>query len=183
MSLVNVTASGNSLLKTGGCDGCSDASAVSEQQLSGTGLIEFTAPESGSLRFVGLAPGGAGTAAGDISFALRLQSGVVEVRESGAYRTETGFGAGDTFQITVEGGVVRYWKNGAVFHTSASQAASALRLHAVLFTAGAAIDRVVFVNGVSGSASAPPSAPAPSETTSPVRRAVPRPPGELPKRR
>jgi hypothetical protein len=139
MSLINVTVSGTTLMKTGGCDGCADASAVSEQQVTGHGIIEFTASEAGSLRFVGFGSGGVGTAAGDINFALRLQSGVVEVRETGAYRTEIGFAPGDAFRITIEGGVVRYWKNGAVFYTSGSQAASPQRLHVVMFNAGAAV--------------------------------------------
>ncbi len=147
MSLVNVTASGNNLLKTGGCDGCSDASAVSEQLLTGPALVAFTAPESGTLRFVGLGSGGVGTAAGDLNYALRLQGGVVEVRESGAYRAETGFAAGDQFEITAEGGVIRYWKNGGLFHSSASQAPSALRVHVAMFNAGAAIANVTVMTG------------------------------------
>ena len=147
MSLVNVTASGNNLLKTGGCDGCSDASAVSEQLLTGPALVAFTAPEAGTLRFVGLGAGGVGTAAGDINYALRLQGGVVEVRESGAYRAETGFAAGDQFEITAEGGVIRYWKNGGLFYTSGSQAPSALRVHVAMFNAGAAIANVTVIIG------------------------------------
>ena len=147
MSLVNVTASGNNLLKTGGCDGCSDASAVSEQLLTGPALVAFTAPESGTLRFVGLGSGGVGTSAGDINFALRLQGGVVEVRESGAYQTETGFSAGDQFEITSEGGVVRYWKNGGLFYTSVSHVPSALRVHVAMFNASAAIANVTLMTG------------------------------------
>src|SRR5688572_13022056 len=147
MSLVNVTASGNNLLKTGGCDGCSDASAVSEQLLTGPALVAFTAPEAGTLRFVGLGSGGVGTAAGDINFALRLQGGVVEVRESGAYQTETGFTAGDKFEITSEGGVVRYWKNGGLFYTSGSHVPSALRVHVAMFNASAEIANVTLMTG------------------------------------
>ena len=130
-----------------GCDGCSDASAVSEQLLTGPALVAFTAPESGTLRFVGLGSGGVGTSAGDINFALRLQGGVVEVRESGAYQTETGFSAGDQFEITSEGGVVRYWKNGGLFYTSASHVPPALRVHVAMFNASAAIANVTLMTG------------------------------------
>src|SRR5687767_3260902 len=35
MSLINASANGEGLIKTAGCDGCPDASAVSEQQISG----------------------------------------------------------------------------------------------------------------------------------------------------
>jgi hypothetical protein len=147
MSLVNVTASGNNLLKTGGCDGCSDASAVSEQLLTGPAMVAFTAPESGTLRFVGLAAGSVETTAGDINFALRLQGGVVEVRELGAYRAETGFSAGDRFEITAEGGVVRYWRNGGLFHTSVSPVPAALRVHVAMFNASAEIANVTLMTG------------------------------------
>src|SRR5207249_11866754 len=41
---VNVTAAGNSLTKTAGCDGCNDAGAASQQQISGAnGYAQFTA--------------------------------------------------------------------------------------------------------------------------------------------
>jgi hypothetical protein len=139
MSLINVTATGNTLHKTGGCSGCPDASAVSESQINDSGSLEFVVSDLGSLRFVGLGSGGIGTGAADINFAIRLQSGVAEVRESGAYKTEIAFGAGDRFRIAVEGGVVRYSKNGTVFHTSSSQAGYAVRAHAVLFDMDAAI--------------------------------------------
>ena len=148
MSLQNVTASGNNLVKTGGaCDGCPDGNAVSESQISGNGVVDFVAPENGTLRYVGLGSGGPGTAAGDLHFALRLQNGVVEVRESGAYKTEVGFAAGDVFQITMEIGVVRYWKNGSLFYTSTSTAPSAMRVHVAMFNAGAALANVTVMTG------------------------------------
>jgi hypothetical protein len=65
------------------------------------------------------------------------------VRESGAYKTEIAFRAGDRLQVTVEGGVVGYSKNGSVFYTSTSHAGDALRAHAVLFDAAATLDNVV----------------------------------------
>jgi len=142
MSLINVTATGTTLRKTGGCSGCPDASAVSEGQISGNGSLAFVASDSGSLRFVGLGAGGIGTGSADINFAIRLQTGVAEVRESGAYKTEIAFSAGDRFQIAVEGGAVGYSKNGTVFHTSASLARYALRAHVVLFDMDAAIGSV-----------------------------------------
>jgi hypothetical protein len=149
MSLVNMTASGSSLQKTGGCSGCPDASAVSSQQVTGNGNISFNASETGSLRFVGLGSGGVGTGPADINFAIRLQGGTAEVRENGAYRTEVSFGAGDTFRIAVEGGTVRYSKNGSVFYTSGSQAGYSLRAHAVFFDANASV-RDVSISGSGG---------------------------------
>jgi len=153
MSLVNMSASGNDVKKTGGCDGCADASAVSSQQVtSGNGSLSFNAAETGTLRFIGLGSGNVGAGAGDIGFAVRLQNGTAEVRENGTYRTEVSFGAGDTFRIAVEGGAVKYSKNGSVFYTSSSQATYALRAQAVFFGANATI-RDVSIGGGSGNAS------------------------------
>jgi hypothetical protein len=166
MSLINVAPQGAGLVKTGGCDGCPDGSAVSEQQISGTGTLAFAAAESGSLRFVGLGAGGIGAGPGDIQFAVRLQRGVAEIRESGSYRNEIGFGADDRFSIAVEGGVVRYAKNGAVFYTSGSQAGYPLRVHVVMFDANASVADVA-LGGGTGSSDAPAPAPDPAPSPAP----------------
>ena len=168
MSLINVTAAGNRLQKTGGCDGCPDGSAVSEQQVSGNGALQFSATETGTLRFAGLSSGGIGTQPGDLSFALRLQGGTVEVRESGAYRSETSFQAGDTLRVAVENGAVRYLKNGAVFYTSASRAGQGLRAHAIFFNANGTIGDVTIGAGSSASVSSAPSS-SPSNERAQVR--------------
>ena len=184
LSLINVSASGGGLLKTSGCDGCPDASAVSEQQVGGSGTLNFVASESSSLRLVGLGAGGIGTAASDINFAVRLQGGIAEVRESGAYKTEVRFGAGDTFAISIDAGVVRYSRNGTVFYTSGVRADFAMRVHVVLFSANAAVGGV----GVSGSTTGAASptqvqAAMTAEDTSGVRYAIRRPEGSVPHRR
>lgn len=161
MSLINVSARGAGLIKTAGCDGCPDASAVSAEQIAGSGVLEFAAPEAGTLRFVGLGGGSIGAGPGDIQFAIRLQRGTAEVRESGSYRTETSFGAGDRFGISVEDGVVRYLKNGAAFYTSGERASFALRMHVVLFDANAAVDSVALTSGHASAVAPPEPSPAP----------------------
>ena len=177
-SLVNVSASGDRLVKTRGCDGCPDASAVSEQQVSGNGTFGFVASESSTLRFVGLGSGGIGTGPGDINFALRLQSGVAEVRESGAYRSEVRFASGDRFAISVAGGVVKYSKNGTVFYTSGARAGFAMRAHVVLFGLNGAVGSL----SLGGSATTSVVAPNTGSVVG-TRYAVPRPPGSAPGRR
>ena len=187
MSLVNVSDSGDTLTKVGGCGGCADATAISNQQISGTGAVQFATDDRASLRFVGLAASGIGTTPGDISFAIRLQSGVAEVRESGTYKTEIGFGAGDTFTIAVRNGSVTYAKNGSVFYTSGTAAPSALRAHAIFFDSNASIRSVAFNGGgaaTSGDTPAATTAPAASASPSTgTQYAVPRPAGSTPVRR
>ncbi len=151
MSLINMTASGNGLQKTGGCHGCPDASAVSQQQIGAAGgSVQFTSADAGSLRIVGLSLGSIGTQPGDLIFALRLQAGAVEVRESGAYKAETSVQNGDTLRIVVENGTVTYVKNGAVFYTSASRASDGMRVHAIFFDVNAAIGGVAIGTASSG---------------------------------
>ena len=188
MSLVNVTASGATLTKSGGCSGCPDASAVSQQQISGSGTLQFSTDETSSLRFVGLGSGGIGSAPGDIDFAIRLQGGVAEVRESGAYKTEIGFGAGDTFSVIVSNGAVTYAKNGGVFYTSTGST-SAVRAVAVFFDPSGSIRSVTIGSGGASAAGEVPAAPAaePSAAATPpptaTRHAVPRPAGSKPVRK
>jgi hypothetical protein len=121
-SLVNLTASGGSLQKTGGCDGCEDATALSQQQLASgaSGYLEFTASETNTLRAAGLVPAGTATGYANMSFAIRPQSGSAEVREKGVYKADTSFVSGDVFRIAVGAGVVNYYKNGTLFYTSST---------------------------------------------------------------
>jgi hypothetical protein len=183
---VNVAATGTSLTKTAGCDGCPDASGVSSGQVTGSGIAQFVATETSTLRYVGLAYGGAGTAPGDINYAIRLQNGVAEVRENNTYRAEVGFAAGDTFAVVLENNVVRYTKNGGVFYTSATPATSALRFHAVLFNLNGALTGI----GLGGTTTTTSTTTTPTDTTTTTtttttkpRWAKPRPAGSTPARR
>ncbi len=144
INLVNATASGNSLLKTSGCDGCQDAGAASQQQIpSGDGYFEFTAPETTTLRFAGLSHGNIGTTAAEILFAIRLQTGYVDVRESGVYRASSTFVAGDVFRVAVESGVVKYYQNGKLLYTSAAAPVYPLLVDTSLFNLGATVSNAV----------------------------------------
>jgi hypothetical protein len=139
-SLVNATASGGSLQKTSGCDGCDDAGAISQQQIaSGDGAVSFTATETSTIRYVGLSHGNTDTTLGDIDFAIRLGSGYAEVRENNVYRADTPIAAGDRFKVAVEGGVVKYYKNGTLFYTSSVAPTYPLLVDASLLSAGATV--------------------------------------------
>ena len=119
-TLVNVTASGNSLTKTSRCGGCGDAGAVSAQSISsGDGYLEFTIGELASERAVGLSHGNPGTTVDEIAFGLLVwPGGGVNVREGGLYRTGLSVQTGDRLRVSVTRGVVTYARNGSVFYTS-----------------------------------------------------------------
>ena len=143
-SLVNASASSNSLRKTGGCAGCSDAGALSSQRISsGDGFMSFQTSDTRTLRFIGLSSGNPGTDPREIAFGLRLQGGTAEVREAGLYKAEVPFGAGDTLKVSVQGGVVSYSKNGTVFYTSAARPTYPLLVDASLLDLDASLSAVM----------------------------------------
>ena len=78
-----------------------------------------------------------------IKFAIRMQSGTVEVRESGVYRTDTIFAAGDVFRIAVQAGTVCYLKNGKVFYTSAAAPVYPLLIDTSLLNLNATVSNAV----------------------------------------
>jgi hypothetical protein len=114
-SVVNASGPENSLVKTAGCDGCDDAGAVSQQSIaSGDGYVEFTAGGTNTTRAAGLGNGNTNTSLADIKFAIVLWlNASAAVYENGSYVVDIGsYNATDVFRVAVEGGVVKYYKNG-----------------------------------------------------------------------
>jgi hypothetical protein len=173
---VNVAVSGSSLQKTGGCGGCADAGASSEQRLSsGDGGVQITATDANALRMFGLTDQPTHQPS-SIKFALRLQAGVAEVRESGAYRTDVRFGAGDVLGVWVVGGAVQYSKNGTVFYTSPTAAQYPLAIDVALLDVGATINDAMIVKAVGAASATASSATTPRSTSTPAtpkRRRIP----------
>jgi hypothetical protein len=141
---VNVSASNDTLQKTGGCDGCQDAGAVSEQQIAaGNGYLEFTVMNRNLVRYVGLNDNSTGTGSAEIPFAFKLTGSYAEVREYGRYRWDIAVIDGDVLRIAVEAGMVRYLKNGTVFYTSDNAARYPLRADTALSSAGASVNKAM----------------------------------------
>jgi hypothetical protein len=157
-SLVNVTASGNSLTKSSGCDGCADAGALSRQQIaSGDGYLEFTASETDSLRTIGFKSGSPDADTSEIPHAIRLKSDrVAEVRERGMIRTVTTYVRGDVFRIAIVAGGIRYYKNGRLLYISGLTPAFPLLVSASLQERGATVTNAI-IAGKFIPASAPPA--------------------------
>ena len=144
-NLVNLTANGGSLQKTGGCDGCEDATANSQQQIAAgaSGYLEFTASETNTLRYAGLTNVNAGIGSLNLNYAIRLQSGDAAAYEDGAYKADVSFTSGDVFRVAVSAGVVSYYKNGTVFYTSAIAPTYPLQGSAVICNLNGTISNTV----------------------------------------
>jgi hypothetical protein len=148
-NIVNATASGNSLQKTTGCDGCQDAGGVSQQTIaSGTGEAQFS-PGSGQELYVGLTHATATPlVATELDYAFVIYPGdVCEIRESGAWKADCAFVVGDVLKVAIEPGpIVRYYRNGAAIYASSVVPADyPYVLGADLFNIGATVGDAQFV--------------------------------------
>jgi hypothetical protein len=140
--LVNAEIRGNSVEKTRGCDGCSDAGATSTQVIeSDGGYVEFRVPEDWTYLIAGLANRTRGTRFDDIEFGIRLNgNGWADIVESGRYiGGDTAYQAGDTFRIEVGNGRVRYLRNGDLMATSRSRPTFPLAFDVGLGSVGASV--------------------------------------------
>src|SRR5690606_29692553 len=135
-----------SLAKTGGCNGCDDAGAQSSQQLdAGNVYMEFTVPDVSQALVAGLGNEGEGTSVAEIDFGIRIQNGVAEAIESGFPRMSTQAANGDVYRISVENGVVSYFRNNTAFYTSDQQPQYPLRADITLLGLNARVDSVMAV--------------------------------------
>jgi hypothetical protein len=148
-NIVNATASGNTLQKTSGCDGCQDSGGVSQQTIvSGTGEVQVS-PGSGKELYVGLSHATATPLlATQIDYAFAVYpNNVCEIRELGTWKADCTFVAGDVLKVAIEPGpVVRYYRNGvAIYASSAVPADYPYVLGADLFNLGATVAHAQFV--------------------------------------
>jgi hypothetical protein len=148
-SPVNVAVTGNTITKNGGCNGCWDAGAISQQSIAsgaGTSSAQFTM-SSGGVGTVGLSIANTTVNANDITFGLRFSATYVEVRETGAWMNSWNVAAGDVHKVAVESGVVKYYQNGALKHTSTVAPTFPLFVDATLDTVGSAVQNAVLSGG------------------------------------
>jgi hypothetical protein len=153
---VNSTVTGNDLQKTSGLTRGLDAGAVSQQVIGDGGYMQFTVTELTKWRVIGLSHSSAGTSDLEIQYSFWLHDGVAEVRENPTFGVDipqatVGIAVGDVLRISVNGGVVKYWKNGMVFYTSTFAPTMPLLVDVTLLDLNSIISNAVVVTG-SGSA-------------------------------
>jgi alpha-tubulin suppressor-like RCC1 family protein len=158
-SVVNAVALVNNLAKTGGANGALDAGATSTRGIaSQDGYVEFVASETGTSRVLGLSHGDSNQSLVDIDFGLQLYNGGLYVVESGV--THGSFGTyvtGDHLRVSVEGGVVRYRKNGTLLYTSSVAPTLPLLVDTSLAHVGATLTGVVLSGELTWVAVPPPT--------------------------
>jgi len=149
-SAVGVSVSGNSLTKTA-ADGWGNSGASSTQTISsGDGYVEFTVNETTTARMCGLNHSDPDQGYG-IDFALGAwPSGILYLFEAGSYGVIGSYSAGDRLKVAVESGVVKYYQNGQLIHTSTTAPTYPLLVDTAFYSNGGTISNAVISNGSGG---------------------------------
>jgi Chitobiase/beta-hexosaminidase C-terminal domain len=147
--LVNAVASGSTVSKAGGGAAAWDSGAASTQSIvSSDGYVEFKA-NPGEYAFAGLSAGDGGVNWAEIDFAFyAYPTGALAIYENGVWRegVSAAYVAGDTLRVAVEGGVVKYRKNGVLIYTSSIAPTFPLLVDTSFHRPGASIQQAV-ING------------------------------------
>ena len=120
------------------------AGAVSTGTLVGDGYAETVVAETNTYRLFGLGTGDSGAGYDDVDFGLYpAANGQLYVFEKGVYRGSFGdYAPGDVLRVSVDGGVVRYIRNGRVLYESTQPPVYPLLVDTALYSAGATLQSV-----------------------------------------
>jgi hypothetical protein len=149
--LVRCNVQGTSLVKIAGRSGKPDATAASSQRIvSGDGYVEFTATSATTERWLGLGRDSAAADPNAIDFCVRLTNrGKLLITERGTRVKSLNYAPGDVIRIAIEGGTVKYMRNGVVVHTSPIAPVYPLYVNAALVTMNASLDHVMIAAATS----------------------------------
>jgi hypothetical protein len=146
VNLVNATANGNSVSKT---SGEWEAGANSAQQISANGCyVEFKVSMNQRIQ-VGLSNDLAGNANYTLlKYTFNFWGTEFDIREGWENMRLWGgaYAAGDVFRIAIEGGAVRYYRNGALLYASGVAPTYPLVLDAALHSMGATVQDAYIAN-------------------------------------
>jgi YD repeat-containing protein len=126
------------------------AGASSTQMISsGDGYVEATIAETNTYRMIGLGNTDSNQSYTDIDFAwYPIADGTLQIYESGGYVGSFGpYAIGDRLRVAVEGGVVRYRKNGQLLYTSTHSPTYPLAVDTSFYHPGSTFNNVVMSNG------------------------------------
>ena len=141
---VNASSSGNTLWKTTGTTAY-DAEGLSTKAInSPDGYLEVSAALAPTVAFVGLSNGNTNTTHQDIDYAFLYAGGPLQIYEGGTLRGSYGqLAATDKLRVSVEGGAVKYRKNGVLLYTSTLAPIYPLLVDTSLHSAGGSIQGAV----------------------------------------
>ncbi len=145
-SLLNVTATGNNLLKVQS-NGNWNGGAFSQNAVADNGYLEFTNAET-LRKAVGLSTNNSNAAQNTLNYAFIFESGgVLRIMENGTDRGAFGTHAiGNIFRIAVENGVVKYYRNGTLLRISTVVPSLPLKVDVSLRDVGSTVSSALIAN-------------------------------------
>src|SRR5262249_44937248 len=135
----------NSITKNNGINAW-DGGAVSSLSIqSGDGSIQVTANNTSDVRMFGLGNGDSSQSYTDIEYAIYMYSdGSSYIYESGTYKGKfDNYTTGDTFKVSVESGVVKYYHNAHLEYTSSVAPTYPLLLDTSIYNSGGSISNAI----------------------------------------
>ncbi|HEX6719455.1 MAG TPA: delta-60 repeat domain-containing protein [Pyrinomonadaceae bacterium] len=152
-NVVGATASGNTLTKTAATAWGNAGASSTRSIVSGDGYVEFRITSS-NTGMVGLSHTDANPDYSSIDFALfGYMDGSLYVYESGIFRGPmSSFTTADVFRVAVEGGVIKYRKNGTLIYTSTVAPTYPLLGDTALYVNGGSFTNAVLSGNLTGGA-------------------------------
>ncbi|MDB5258458.1 MAG: hypothetical protein JWM14_3153 [Chitinophagaceae bacterium] len=143
----NTVATSNNLYKASGTNAW-DGGAASWNTVSNGGFLQFTTNENNRFKTVGLSTTNTNASNTTIQFGISLSNGgVLQIVESGTNKGTAGtYVANDVFKVSVESGIVKYYKNGTLFYTSLVVPTLPLLVDVSIFTVGATVTNALVSN-------------------------------------
>jgi len=151
---VGVSISNNNLTRTMAGDGWSTGAISSQSIASGDGYAEFTVTETNKRRSFGLTSNTSVTAYQHISYGMHIaEDGQITIHEGlGVYGVFGTYTAGDKLRVSIEGGVVKYRKNGTLLRTSTLPPTYPLYAGGSIYSNAGTVTNAVLTSGTIGSA-------------------------------
>ena len=175
---VNVAVSGGTITKSTSSGWDAGASSVQSIPSGYNGYVEFSTTNNAGM--AGLSNGDSNADYPDIDYAIQPGPNyglTVAVYEKGIYQTTSPivFNPSDIFQVALESGVVKYYHNRTLIHTSSVSPTYPLLFDTALYANGGQIQNAVIVSSpIAGSS----PTPSPSTSSGPTSTVLaPPPPG------
>ena len=144
--LVNVTATGNSLSKSGGGNGWNaGAASTTAIPANADGWVEFTTDATNSTRMFGLSEVNADETHTTINYAIFAKlNGDIRISENGSPIGTFGtYSNGNVLRVERQGSTIVYKKNGNVLYTSTAVSTTELYVDCSLYSSNASINNAV----------------------------------------
>jgi hypothetical protein len=143
----NMLATSNNLYKSSSAN-IWDGGAASWNTVSNGGFLQFTISETNKARVIGLSSSNTNAANTSIQYGIYLlTNGTAQVLESGTNRSSiSSYSTNDIFKISVEAGIVKYYKNATLIYTSLVLPVLPLLVDVSIYTVGGTVTNALVSN-------------------------------------